>query len=77
MQTTDGVPQGSPSTWSFGSSKLEEVTGAPLASPSDFTSPLGACFKGRSILKVMAVEVQYSSNPLRYLRDQTSRVKIL
>ncbi|TNN62674.1 hypothetical protein EYF80_027115 [Liparis tanakae] len=64
-QTRDCVLQGSPSTGTFCSSELEEVTGAPPAWPSDFTSTLGACFKGRSIRKVMAVEVQYSSNPLR------------
>lgn len=51
------------------SSELEDVE-APPASPSDFTSPLALCFKGRSILKVMAVEVQYSSNPYKYLNEK-------
>lgn len=71
LQTTDGALLGSPSVWAFCSSELADAGAVPPASPSDFTSPLGTCFKGRSILKVMAVEVQYSSNPYRYLHEST------
>lgn len=58
------------------SSQPDDVA-APPASPSDLTSPLALCFKGRSILKVMAVEVQYSSNPYKYLREKTFRSLLL
>lgn len=58
------------------SSELEDAA-APPASPSDFTSPLALCFKGRSILKVMAVEVQYSSNPYKYLKEKAFRLPLL
>lgn len=51
------------------------MAAVPTASTSGFTSPLGPCFKGRSILKVMAVEVQYSSNPYKYLDDKIFLVK--
>lgn len=55
------------------SSELEDVA-APPASPSVLASPLALCFRGRSILKVMAVEVQYSSNPYKYLNEKNSQM---
>lgn len=71
LQTAACALQGSPSSRPVWSSELEDVAAVPPAPPSGFASLLGPCFKGRSILKVMAVEVQYSSNPYKYLVDET------
>lgn len=71
LQTMGCASQVSPSIWAFCSSELDDGGAVPPVSSSDFTSPLGPCFKGRSILNVMAVEVQYSSNPYKYLQDET------
>lgn len=74
MPTTECV-EGSASSGDVCSSELGDLAAIPPSSPSDFTSPLGPCFKGRSILKVMEVDVQYSSNPYKYLHNKTFIVK--
>ena len=52
---------------------LEAGGAAGPASASVLPSALG-CFRGRSMRKVIAVEVQYSSNPFRYLHRSTCGV---
>lgn len=75
LQTAACALRGSPSAWSVRSSGSAD-TAAGLAAPaSGFASPLGACLRGRSILKVMAVEVQYSSNPYKYLAEERRQEK--
>lgn len=57
------------------SSGLADAAAGLAAAASGLASPLGACLRGRSILKVMAVEVQYSSNPYKYLAEKREKNK--
>lgn len=70
MQTAACALRGSPSGGPVRSSASVDAAAGLAAPASGFTSPFGACLRGRSILKVMAVEVQYSSNPYKYLAEE-------
>ena len=76
MQSAAGALAGPVSSRVACSPEPEDVAARP-ASPSAFTPPLALCFKGRSILKVMAVEVQYSSKPYKYLHEKAARLPLL
>lgn len=75
MHTAACALRGSPSGGPVRSSASVDAAAGLAAPVSGFTSPLGACLRGRSILKVMAVEVQYSSNPYKYLAEERKNKK--